>query len=74
MIRNRGWRQAEDGSLELLLDPPEFEKVRQGYACSHCGEDYMGERRLRCPVCGEAEFAGFELKKGDTSWVLPGSG
>jgi Zn finger protein HypA/HybF involved in hydrogenase expression len=29
----------------------EFEKIRQGYACGQCGEDFEGEKHEVCPVC-----------------------
>jgi hypothetical protein len=32
--------------------PEDFDKIAAGYACGHCGEDYMGVYRTRCPVCG----------------------
>lgn len=33
------------------LTGEDFEKVRQGYACSNCLEDFQGMYLERCPVC-----------------------
>lgn len=33
------------------LSNDDFEKVRQGYACSNCLEDFGGLYLERCPVC-----------------------
>jgi len=34
------------------LDKEGFEKVRQGYGCPECLEDFHGVALLRCPACG----------------------
>lgn len=40
------------------LDQDDFEKVQAGYACGECLEDFNGEWKLRCPVCGSSTAAG----------------
>lgn len=30
----------------------DFEKIRQGYACPQCWEDFNGVYLTTCPVCG----------------------
>lgn len=32
--------------------PDSFLRISAGYACGQCGEDYLGQYRERCPVCG----------------------
>lgn len=34
-----------------LLYADDYEKVRQGYGCSYCLEDYNGVWMPQCPVC-----------------------
>lgn len=36
------------------LGPEDFEKVRQGYGCPECLEDFNGVLLLQCPACGHA--------------------
>lgn len=40
------------------LDDDDFQMVQQGYACGECLEDFRGEFKLRCPVCGHSTTAG----------------
>jgi DNA-directed RNA polymerase subunit RPC12/RpoP len=42
----------EGNYWEFLLSDEDFNKVQQGYACGECLEDFQGEFRLKCPVCG----------------------
>jgi hypothetical protein len=37
------------------LNPTDFDKVNQGYACGRCLEDFGGIHLLKCPVCGEEQ-------------------
>lgn len=39
------------GKWLFALAPDDFEKVRQGYACPNCLEDFGGMIRMKCPVC-----------------------
>ena len=51
------WRQSPDGGeAEFLLSNDDYEKVRQGYGCSNCLEDYNGLYLARCPRCGATTF------------------
>lgn len=42
----------ETREWEWLLSKEDFEKVRQGYGCPKCLEDYGGLCLETCPVCG----------------------
>ena len=46
---------AEGGGLVFGLGPDDFEKVRQGYACAHCLEEFLVGGTLvqlaKCPTC-----------------------
>ena len=42
----------EVGHWVHAYQPTDFDKIVQGYACGQCGEDYMGEFRIQCRVCG----------------------
>jgi len=33
-------------------------EVQQGYACGECLEDFQGEFRIKCPVCGHSTAGG----------------
>lgn len=35
----------------------DFEAIRLGYVCGHCGEDYNGIFLLECPACAQAREA-----------------
>ena len=53
----------EHGHWKHGYPPDVFLRIAAGYACGHCGEDYLGQYRERCPVCGfvtrtEAERVG----------------
>jgi hypothetical protein len=41
----------ETGRWLYALKPDDFEKVRQGYACPNCLEDFGGVILVKCPVC-----------------------
>ena len=41
----------QTGKWLFALAPDDFEKVRQGYACPNCLEDFNGVIRVKCPVC-----------------------
>ena len=42
------------------LTNEDFDKIRQGYGCPRCLEDYQGIWRQVCPVCKhKAEIADF---------------
>lgn len=41
-----------DGAVVFTLTPDDYEKARQGYACTACLEDYNGIWQPKCPVCG----------------------
>ena len=43
---------------EFGLTPEDFEKVQQGYGCGECLEDFQGEFRIKCPVCGHSTAGG----------------
>lgn len=62
------WRDSETGP-EFVLGPDDYEKVRQGYACSNCLEDYHGVWRPKCPACGCDSLQMFDLAPNDTSFV-----
>ena len=40
------------GEILWLLRQKDFEKVRQGYGCPKCLEEYNGLCLDTCPVCG----------------------
>ena len=42
----------------FALTPDDYEKVRQGYGCPECLEDFYGVYMLRCPVCGHTRQEG----------------
>ena len=42
----------EVGHWVHAYDRKDFDKIVAGYACGQCGEDYMGEFHIACPVCG----------------------
>lgn len=43
----------------FLLSRDDYEKVRQGYGCPHCLEDYNGVYLVKCPVCNHmTDFGG----------------
>jgi hypothetical protein len=48
----------EANRWEFLLSDDDFRKVQQSYACGECLEDFQGEFRLRCPVCGHSTAGG----------------
>jgi hypothetical protein len=39
------------GRALFALNKDDFEKVRDGYGCANCLEDYFGVYLLTCPVC-----------------------
>ncbi len=57
---------AEGGGIVFGLGPGDYEKVRQGYACGHCLEEFLVGGTLvqlpKCPTCG---------RLADTSSVVP---
>jgi hypothetical protein len=53
----------ETGKWLWVLLAEDYEKVRQGYACPNCLEDFNGVYMLECPVCNHmadtlADFIG----------------
>lgn len=46
----------ETGELQFALSHDDFEKVRQGYGCSHCLQDYGGVFQTKCPLCKADTF------------------
>ena len=36
----------------FALTPEDYDKVRQGYGCAECLEDFNGVYMMKCPVCG----------------------
>lgn len=40
------------GAINWGLTVQDFEKVRQGYGCPKCLEDFNGVWLMTCPVCG----------------------
>ena len=54
--------------MDFVLSAEDFEKVRQGYGCSICLEDYNGIWKPVCPTCDTESFKGFELGDHDTSF------
>jgi rubrerythrin len=48
----------EGNYWEFLLNDEDFKKVQQSYACGECLEDFEGEFRLKCPVCGHSTAGG----------------
>lgn len=47
----------QTGEIEWLLYPEDFEKIRQGYGCPKCLEDYNGLCLATCPVCNHTRDA-----------------
>ena len=53
----------------FALTPEDYEKVRQGYGCPECLEDFYGVYMLQCPVCkhirrdGEVQAAPIEWQQ-----------
>lgn len=43
--------QGPNGEILWALKPESYEKVRLGYACGHCLEDFLGVALLECPTC-----------------------
>lgn len=58
----------DTGEMEFVLLPEDFEKVRQGYGCSACLEDYRGVWMPQCPTCGAETFTAEDLAPRDTSF------
>lgn len=52
----------ERQEMEFLLSDADFEKVRQGYGCSYCLEDFHGMWLAKCPTCGTEGFDARETK------------
>ena len=51
----------------FLVSDRDYEKIRAGYGCPHCLEDYNGMYLARCPLCGhQTDFGG-----GDFIPVVP---
>jgi len=48
----------EHNRWEFMLSNEDFNKVQQGYACGECLEDFQGEFRIKCPVCGHSTAGG----------------
>lgn len=43
---------------EFGLNGDDFAKVQGGYACGECLEDFQGEWKVKCPVCGHSTAGG----------------
>jgi predicted RNA-binding Zn-ribbon protein involved in translation (DUF1610 family) len=41
-----------------MLTDDDFRKVQESYACGERLEDFQGEFRLKCPVCGHSTAGG----------------
>lgn len=44
------WGHQQDGRPLAALSPEQFEKVRQGYACPRCWQEFQMVF-VKCPVC-----------------------
>ena len=58
----------ETDTMEFVLEKDDYEKIRQGYGCSHCLCDYNGLYMLRCPDCGMANLDIRKIAPGDESF------
>jgi len=48
----------EHNRWDFGLTPDDFGKVQSGYACGECLEDFQGEWKIKCPVCGHSTKGG----------------
>lgn len=39
------------GRTLFMVSARDYEKIRQGYGCPNCLEDYNGMYLIQCPVC-----------------------
>jgi hypothetical protein len=44
----------ETGEVTKGYSQSDYAKIREGYACGLCGEDYKGRQHAICPVCKQA--------------------
>lgn len=61
--------QLPDGRVLFGLTHSDFEKVRLGYGCPDCLEDYNGVYQAVCPVCRHARDIQRDLLEQPPHWL-----